>query len=68
MATALAARRCGYGAAALGAALSAAADEGATSSLLSSSAAGEPLYRALGYRELERWHQWSRPRWVLARR
>ncbi|MGH2892089.1 MAG: GNAT family N-acetyltransferase [Solirubrobacteraceae bacterium] len=68
MATALAARRRGYGAAALGTALSAAAEEGATSSLLSSSAAGEPLYRALGYRELERWYQWSRPRWVLARR
>jgi hypothetical protein len=67
MATALAERQCGYGAAALGTALSAAADEGATSSLLSSSAAGEPLYRALGYQELERWHQWSRPRWVLAR-
>jgi len=68
MATAVPARRCGYGAAALSAALTAAAQDGATSSLLSSSAAGEPLYRALGYRELERWQQWSRPRWVLARK
>lgn len=68
MATALAARRGGYGAAALCTALSAAADDGATSSLLSSSAAGEPLYRAVGYRVLEHWEQWSRPRWVLARR
>jgi GNAT superfamily N-acetyltransferase len=67
MATTLPARRRGYGAAALRAALASAAEDGATSSLLSSSAAGEPLYRALGYRELERWDQWSRPRWVLAR-
>jgi GNAT superfamily N-acetyltransferase len=67
MATALPARRRGYGAAALCAALASAAQDGATSSLLSSSAAGESLYRALGYRELERWDQWSRPRWVLAR-
>lgn len=61
------ARRRGYGAAALDAALSQATTDGAASSLLSSSPAGEPLYRALGYRELERWQQWSRPRWVLAR-
>jgi GNAT superfamily N-acetyltransferase len=67
MATALSARRRGYGAAALSAALASAIADGATSSLLSSSAAGEPLYEALGYRELERWEQWSRPRWVLAR-
>jgi GNAT superfamily N-acetyltransferase len=66
MATAQVARRRGYGAAALSAALAAAARDGATSSLLSSSAAGERLYSALGYRELERWQQWSRPRWVLA--
>jgi GNAT superfamily N-acetyltransferase len=66
MATAVAARRHGYGAAALSAAMAAAARAGATSSLLSSSATGEPFYRALGYRELERWQQWSRPRWVLA--
>jgi GNAT superfamily N-acetyltransferase len=66
MATAQVARRRGYGAAALSAALAAAARDGATSSLLSSSAPGERLYSALGYRELERWQQWSRPRWVLA--
>lgn len=67
MATSLPARRRGYGAAALGTALAAAAADGATSSLLSSSPVGEPLYRGLGYQELERWDQWSRPRWVLAR-
>jgi GNAT superfamily N-acetyltransferase len=67
MATTRLARRRGYGAAALSAALAAAVRAGATSSLLSSSNAGEALYRALGYRELERWQQWSRPRWVLAR-
>ncbi|MGZ4177097.1 MAG: GNAT family N-acetyltransferase [Solirubrobacteraceae bacterium] len=67
MATARPARRRGYGAAALRTALAAAAAEGATSSLLSSSTAGEHLYRTLGYLELERWQQWSRPRWVLAR-
>jgi len=67
MATSLQARRQGYGAAALGTALAAAAADGATSSLLSSSRVGEPLYRALGYRQLERWEQWSRPRWALAR-
>jgi GNAT superfamily N-acetyltransferase len=68
MATAVAARRRGFGAAALSTALTSAVETGATSSLLSSTAAGEPLYRALGYRELERWQQWSRPRWALARR
>ena len=67
MATSRLARRRGYGTAALGGALAAASRDGATSSLLSSSNEGEPLYRALGYRELERWQQWSRPRWVLAR-
>jgi hypothetical protein len=67
MATSLPARRRGYGAAALGTALAAAAAEGATSSLLSSSEVGEPLYRSFGYQELERWEQWSRPRWALAR-
>jgi GNAT superfamily N-acetyltransferase len=68
MATALPARRRGYGAAALTAALAAAAADGATASVLSSTAAGEPLYRVLGYREVERWQQWSRPRWALARK
>jgi GNAT superfamily N-acetyltransferase len=67
MATQPVARRRGYGAAALGAALASAAADGATGSLLYSSPDGEPLYRSLGYRELERWQQWSRPRWVLAR-
>jgi GNAT superfamily N-acetyltransferase len=67
MATAASARRRGYGAAALQAALASAGAEGVTESLLSSSREGESLYRALGYREVERWQQWSRPRWVFSR-
>lgn len=67
MATRRTHRRRGFGAAALDAALADAAASGATVSILSSSAEGEPMYRALGYRELERWQQWSRPRWVLGR-
>jgi GNAT superfamily N-acetyltransferase len=36
-------------------------------SVLQSSVAGEPFYRSLGYQVVERWQQWSRPRWVLGR-
>lgn len=57
----------GHGARVLRAALAATADDGARVSLLYSSPQGEPFYRALGYRELERWQLWSRPRWVLGR-
>jgi GNAT superfamily N-acetyltransferase len=67
MATAAAARRRGLGGAVLRAALAAAAREGARTALLYSSHAGEPFYRGFGYRELERWQLWSRPRWVLGR-
>ena len=67
MATTPAARGRGYGAAVLGTALAAHADQGARAALLYSSAAGEPFYRRFGFRELERWQQWSRPRWVLGR-
>lgn len=67
MATAPALRRRGFGAAVLRTALADAAARGVTVSLLSSSEDGEELYRALGYRELERWQQWSRPRWALGR-
>jgi GNAT superfamily N-acetyltransferase len=41
------------------------AQEGATVSLVYATAAGEGLYRALGFAELERWQLWSRPRWML---
>lgn len=50
----------------LNAALADAGRMGARTSLLYSSPAGEPVYRAFGYRQLERWQLWSRPRWVMA--
>ena len=40
-------------------------EKGATGSLLHSSAAGENLYRGLGYEVIEYLQMWSRPRWVL---
>ncbi len=67
MATETEARGRGHGARALRGALAATADDGAQCSLLYSSPQGEPFYRAVGYRELERWQLWSRPRWVLGR-
>jgi ribosomal protein S18 acetylase RimI-like enzyme len=67
MATAAAARGLGHGVSVLRAALAAEAREGADTALLHSSRAGEGFYRAFGYRELERWQLWSRPRWVLGR-
>jgi len=60
-------RRHGCAARLLRGVLAASASEGATRSLVFASAKGEPLYRTLGFRELERWQMWSRPRWVLAR-
>ena len=43
------------------------AASGADHSVLQSSLVGEPFYRSLGYQVVERWQQWSRPRWVLGR-
>ena len=43
------------------------AASGADHSVLQSSVVGEPFYRSLGYQVVERWQQWSRPRWVLGR-
>lgn len=40
-------------------------DEGVAGSLLSSSKAGEKLYRGLGYSVVDYLQLWSRPRWVL---
>jgi ribosomal protein S18 acetylase RimI-like enzyme len=67
MATAACARHRGYGARALNLALADAASSGVQLSLLHSTSQGEPFYCALGYRVLERWQMWSRPRWVLGR-
>jgi predicted N-acetyltransferase YhbS len=64
MATVSSARGRGYGAAVLRAALAAEASHGTSAAVLYSS---EHFYRTFGYRELERWQIWSRPRWVLGR-
>ena len=55
----------GYGRRLLEAALWEYFDRGATGSLLHSSAAGEKLYRSLGYLVVDTLQLWSRPRWVL---
>lgn len=60
-------RRQGHAAALLRGAFAGAWADGARRCLLSSSAEGEALYRAVGFEELERWQLWSRPRWVLSR-
>jgi hypothetical protein len=49
------------------AALAGAAGAGARGSLLHAAIDGEPFYLSLGYRTLEWWQLWSRPRWVLGR-
>lgn len=67
MATTAAGRRRGHGAALMNAIAAEGMADGARGSLLYSSVAGEPFYRALGFAELERWQSWSRPRWVLGR-
>jgi GNAT superfamily N-acetyltransferase len=67
MATAPSHRRQGQGTHLLQAVLGDAAQSGAKTALLQSSPEGEPFYRAIGYRDLEHWQLWSRPRWVLAR-
>jgi GNAT superfamily N-acetyltransferase len=59
-------QRQGYGRRLLSTALAQAASEGVTESLLLATPAGEALFRALGYRVMEHWQQWSRPRWVWA--
>ena len=57
----------GYGRRLLATALRSRFEAGAEGSLLQSSAAGERLYRGLGYEVVEYWQLWSRPRWVLGR-
>lgn len=65
MVTAATARRRGYGARVLSAALTDAARSGARLSLVQASPAAEPFYTEFGYRLLERWQLWSRRRWML---
>jgi GNAT superfamily N-acetyltransferase len=55
----------GYGRRLIEVALRDQLEKGATGSLLHSSAAGESLYRGLGYEVTEYLQMWSRPRWVL---
>jgi GNAT superfamily N-acetyltransferase len=57
----------GYGRRLLTTALARGAAQGVTESILQSSPAGEPMYRALGYEVTEYWQLWSRPRWVFGR-
>jgi ribosomal protein S18 acetylase RimI-like enzyme len=57
----------GFGRQLLQTVLSSQFEQGATGSLLQSSAAGEKLYRGLGYTVVEYWQLWSRPRWVMGR-
>lgn len=67
MATAPAHRRQGCARRLLHGVFAAAREEGVRHCVLSASAEGEPMYRALGFVELERWQQWSRRRWVFSR-
>jgi ribosomal protein S18 acetylase RimI-like enzyme len=60
-------RRRGHASRLMRAVLAESAREGARIALVYASAAGAPLYRALGFDVLEQWQLWSRPRWVLAR-
>lgn len=60
-------RRRGHASLLMRAALAESAREGATTALVYASAAGAPLYSALGFDVLEQWQLWSRPRWVLGR-
>jgi GNAT superfamily N-acetyltransferase len=60
-------RRRGYAGRLLRTVMAHSAEQGATRSLVYASAMGELLYTQLGFRELEHWQMWSRPRWVLAR-
>jgi GNAT superfamily N-acetyltransferase len=66
MATADDSQRHGYGRQLLQSVLAHQYGQGASGSLLHSSAAGERLYRQLGYTVVEYLQLWSRPRWVLS--
>jgi ribosomal protein S18 acetylase RimI-like enzyme len=57
----------GYGCRLLCSVMARKRETGIENVLLFSSAAGRPLYRSLGFEELEHWQEWSRPRWVFGR-
>lgn len=67
MATRTESQKRGYGRRLLDSVLVRQSDAGVAGSLLQSSAAGERLYRSVGYEVVEYWQLWSRPRWVLGR-
>jgi ribosomal protein S18 acetylase RimI-like enzyme len=60
-------QRRGYGDRLLRAVLSNVVEAGSEEILLYSSPSGERLYRSVGFRVVEYWQQWSRPRWILGR-
>lgn len=60
-------QRRGFGRRLLQGALAASAREGGARCLLYSSPQGIGLYTSMGFRLVERWQVWSRPRWVLSR-
>ncbi|MGD0196628.1 MAG: hypothetical protein ABSC56_01795 [Solirubrobacteraceae bacterium] len=57
----------GYGRLIFASALAEAAAAGQRLALHYSSYVGAPVYRVMGFSEIERWQMWSRPRWVLRR-
>jgi ribosomal protein S18 acetylase RimI-like enzyme len=67
MATRTESQKRGYGRRLLDSVLVRQSEAGGAGSLLQSSAAGESLYRSVGYEVVEYWQVWSRPRWVLGR-
>ena len=67
MATRTESQKRGYGRRLLDSVLVRQSEAGGAGSLLQSSAAGENLYRSVGYEVVEYWQVWSRPRWVLGR-
>jgi len=66
MATRSALQKRGYGRLLLEAVFRQQFEEGASGSLLHSSAVGEKLYRQLGFTVVEYLQLWSRPRWVFS--
>ena len=67
MATRAESQKRGYGRRLLDSVLARQSESAGAGSLLQSSAAGESLYRSVGYEVVEYWQVWSRPRWVLGR-
>jgi GNAT superfamily N-acetyltransferase len=40
-------------------------EHGSTATLLQGTEAGQKLYRDIGFKSIEHWQLWSRPRWML---